>query len=160
MPSKLVISLFVICYTFFVLITPVYADITPVPGAQTCDLCGWCQPNPKPPTWDSCKQCLYDAAGNAKTTKPYYTVLGCIDANENSFTKAIMQIVFGASGGIAFLYFVYGSILVLTSTGDPIKLQNGKDTITSSVIGIFLIIFSIFLLRVVGYDILRIPGFG
>jgi hypothetical protein len=36
----------------------------------------------------------------------------------------------------------------------------GKDIIFSSIFGILLILFSIFLLHFVGYDILRIPGFS
>ncbi|MCJ7740989.1 hypothetical protein MUP32_06805, partial [Candidatus Microgenomates bacterium] len=75
------------------------------------------------------------------------------------FVQSMLRIVFSVAGGIAFLSVLYGSALVLTSSGDPIKLQNGRETVVSSLIGIFLIIFSVFLLRVVGYDILRIPGF-
>ncbi|MBI3380195.1 hypothetical protein HY029_05570, partial [Candidatus Gottesmanbacteria bacterium] len=49
---------------------------------------------------------------------------------------------------------------VLTSSGNPERIQSGKDTITSALFGMLLILFSVFLLKVVGLDILRIPGFG
>jgi len=91
--------------------------------------------------------------------KHYYTVLGCLSTVPGVFVQSSLKIVFALSGGIAFLSVLYGSVLVLTSSGDPKKLKNGKDTILYSLIGLFLIIFSVFLLRTVGYDILRIPGF-
>lgn len=55
---------------------------------------------------------------------------------------------------------LYGSATVLISSGNPEKIQAGKDMIVNSLIGILIIVFSVFLLRVVGLDILKIPGFG
>lgn len=142
---------------FLVIAIPVSAA-TPTPQ-PTCDQCGWCstatQPKPKPPNWTSCQQCL------AKP-RSYFTVFGCISTDPSGapFVKSILSIVFGISGGIAFLVVIMGSGTILTSAGNPERLQAGKDMVTSSLIGIFLIIFSVFLLRVVGFDILKIPGFG
>lgn len=126
----------------------------------TCDLCGWCNQgiNPTPPaTWNKCHQCLYDAYGN-EATSSYYTVFGCVATQPQAFVQSILSIVFGISGGIAFLAVLAGSGIVLTSTGSPERLQTGKDIIVSSLFGILLILFSVFLLNFVGYDILRIPG--
>ena len=74
--------------------------------------------------------------------------------------QSMLTIIFGAAGGIAFMSVLYGSAVVLTSSGNPEKIQAGKDLITNSIIGILIIVFSVFLLRVVGFDILKIPGFG
>ena len=38
-------------------------------------------------------------------------------------------------------------------------LKKGKDIITSAIIGLLFIIFSIFILRLIGVDILQIKGF-
>ena len=72
----------------------------------------------------------------------------------------MLAVIFGIAGGIAFLAVLTGSAIVLTSSGYPDRLQTGKDLIVSSIFGLMLIIFSVFLLRVVGFEILRIPGFG
>lgn len=127
----------------------------------TCDLCGWCNPqnNPKPPNWNDCKRCLYDERGK-EATGSYYTVFGCLSTRPERFVKSTLTIVFGAAGGIAFLAVLAGSAVVLMSAGNPERIQLGKDMITSSIFGLLLIIFSVFLLRVVGFDILKIPGFG
>ena len=63
------------------------------------------------------------------------------------------------AGGIGFLAVLAGSTMVLTSSGNPERLKDGKDLIVSSILGILIILFAIFLLRVVGVDILNIPGF-
>lgn len=143
------------------------AGLSPTPGISTCDLCGWCgfdsvsgtSIEPSPANWPKCRECLYDAGG-APREHAYWTTFGCMYSTSDLFVKKLVSIVIGIAGGTAFLFFLYGSVMVLTSSGDPQKLKDGRETITSSLIGIFLIVFSIFLLRVVGYDILRIPGFG
>lgn len=161
MPKRLFL-LSVICYLLSVFLYPVLAQEPPTPTTPpTCDICGWCNPqsNPKPPTWDSCNRCLYTSDGTPRE-HTYYTAVGCLSTQSDLFVKSILSIVFGISGGIAFLAVLAGSITVLTSSGNPQRLQNGKDIITSSIFGILLILFSVFLLRTVGFDILRIPGFG
>lgn len=157
--------LFLLSFIFYLLsifYSPVFAQEPPTPTTPpTCDLCGWCNPqsNPKPPSWDSCNQCLYTSDGTPKE-HAYFSAIGCISTQSDLFLKSILSIVFGVAGGIAFLAVVFGTITVLTSGDDPTRLQSGKDMITSSIFGILLILFSVFLLRTVSFDILRIPGFG
>jgi len=141
----------------------------PPPGQPTCDLCGWCgnrtdPTNPPPPNWDKCNACLYNADGSEKANS-FYTIIGCMSSNKpgqlpSVLVKSLMTIAFGVVGGIAFIMFIYGASLILTSQGDPLKLESGKDTVTSAIIGLLLVIFSVFLLRTVGFDILQIPGFS
>lgn len=166
MPRKLIlllVLLFSVLNSYFILFNSfAFAqDASPTAAPPTCDLCGWCNPetNPKPPNWDSCNKCLYKEDGTTRE-RTYYTVLGCLSTESNLFVKSILSIVFAVAGGIAFLAVLGGAATVLTSAGDPVRLQNGKDMITSALFGILLIVFSVFLLRIVGLDILRIPGFG
>jgi len=49
--------------------------------------------------------------------------------------------------------------LITTSAGDPKKLQAGQEQLTSAVTGLVLVIFSIFILKVIGVDIFKLPGF-
>ncbi|OGF99449.1 hypothetical protein A2Y99_00240 [Candidatus Gottesmanbacteria bacterium RBG_13_37_7] len=131
-------------------------------GPLTCDNCGWCPPvdtNPdKPPDWQSCNNCLYPSGIPAPDH--YYTFIGCMSTQPGEFTKSVLQLVFNIVGGIAFISILVGSFKVLTSGGNPEKLKSGKNIITSSIIGLLLVLFSAFILRLIGYDILKIPGFG
>jgi len=149
------------------------ATPTPVPptfagptNAETCDLCGWCdrEKTPKPANWDACMACNYitptPAGAPVARTGYSYTVLGCIQTNSASFVQRLLQIVIGATGGIAFVAFLIGVGILMTSGGNPTRVQLGKDILTSSLVGLAIILFAVFLLRVVGYDMLRIPGIG
>lgn len=86
------------------------------------------------------------------------TALGCIPVQMDKFIAWLLPKLFGISGGIAFLLMVYGFILITTSNGDPKAVQGAKETITSAIIGLLISIFAIFILRLIAFDILKIPG--
>jgi hypothetical protein len=173
MPGKKLLLLFYILYSVFCILSPshIYAvDPTPTPDRSTCDRCGWCgrfitpgpdiTPHPSPFNWDKCNTCLYPTPSGPVNEKRYYTLIGCVDTEAGPFVQKILGIVFGIAGGLAFMSVLYGSATVLMSKGDPENIQNGKEIITSSLIGILLIVFSVFLLKIVGVDILKLPGMG
>jgi hypothetical protein len=64
------------------------------------------------------------------------------------------------SGAIVLIMILAGAFMLSTSQGDPKKTQDAKELITSAIIGLLFIIFSITILQFVGVSILRIPGFG
>ena len=132
----------------FFLITNYSFAFTPA-----CDPCGFCVGGTKPANWDQCVACL---AQEGKS----WTVLGCIPSNPGGFIQIILQTAVKIAGGIAFLSLLYGGFVLLTSGGDITKITRGKTIVTSSIVGLLMIIFSVFILRLVGYEILRIPGFG
>lgn len=88
------------------------------------------------------------------------TGLGCVATNSaTSFTSDIYSIGLGLIGGVALISILIGAYLILTSQGDPVKLQNGKSYIVYAIIGLVLAIGGYAFYRIVGADILRIPGF-
>lgn len=164
MPKKVFLVLILLVITNYQLLITNYsvsAYSLSLSNQTTCDLCGWCNKdvNPKPPDWDKCRECLYKPDGTPKEGT-HYTVIGCLSTRPGQFIQSLLTIIFGISGGLAFLAVLFGSVTVLTAASDPQQLQKGKDIIISSIVGIFLIVFSVFLLRLVGLDILRIPGFA
>lgn len=85
------------------------------------------------------------------------TAIGCIPLEDtNSFVKFLLGWGMGIGGGIAFLLIVLAGFQIITSSGDPKKLQAGKELLTSAIAGLLLIIFSVFILRLIGADILGI----
>jgi hypothetical protein len=89
------------------------------------------------------------------------TALGCIPVDTfNAFTVWFLQKIIGIAGGIAFLLIVFGGFKVMTSAGNPKGIQAGQEMISSALIGLLLIIFSAFLLELIGVKILNIPGLG
>lgn len=87
------------------------------------------------------------------------TAIGCIETTPNGFVTSLFRIAMGMGGGIAFLMILIGGLQIQTSTGDPKRLQQGREIIEGAIIGLLMIIFSIVILRVIGVNILGIPGF-
>ncbi|MBI3380196.1 hypothetical protein HY029_05575 [Candidatus Gottesmanbacteria bacterium] len=91
-----------------------------------------------------------------------WSALGCLPISYTGFVGYIFNVGVAFAGGIAFLYFLWGAFKYLTSSGNAEKIEEAKQIITSSLAGIILIIFSIFLLKIIGVDILgifAIPNF-
>lgn len=89
------------------------------------------------------------------------TALGCIPTQDpTKFAGWILKIAIGLGGGIAFLLIVFGAFQVITSSGNPESVKKGTEMITAAISGLIFIIFSLFLLKLIGVNILNIPGFG
>lgn len=94
--------------------------------------------------------------GNGKSIN---TAIGCIDPSGSGIFQSFFAIGSGIAGGIAFLLIILGGFQMMTSAGNPEQLNAGKELVTSAVAGLLLIIFSVFILRIIGVDILGIPDF-
>lgn len=91
------------------------------------------------------------------------TAIGCIrvlSGDQNTYLGDILGWAVGVGGGIAFLLIVYAGFMIMSSAGSPDRLKAGQELMTSAISGIVLLVLSIFVLRVIGVDILKIPGFG
>lgn len=93
-------------------------------------------------------------------SKEIETSLGCVNVDTpTAFVLWFLRFAIGIGGGIAFLLMLFGVFQIITSSGNPERLKAGQETITSAVIGLLMIIFSLFLLRLIGIEILQIfPG--
>lgn len=163
--------------------------ISPTPANRyaACDLCGYCPPDSPPSNWKSCKECLYpditsddplskntlkiDPLTNVGPTIAVgrqYTMIGCIQTDlgftkegaASSVTQTLLNIIFGVVGGVAFLYLIYGSFIILTSQSNPERLNYGKRLVFGAIIGVIFTLASVFIVNFITSGILRIPGFG
>jgi hypothetical protein len=64
----------------------------------------------------------------------------------------------GLGGGVALIIMVIASYMIMTSAGDPRKLQAGKELLTSAISGLVLLVFAAYLLKFIGVDLLGIFG--
>jgi Type IV secretion system pilin len=101
---------------------------------------------------NNCTSCIQNQDGA-------WTAFGCISKDPAKFMQRFIQIATSIGGGIAFLLILFGGFQILTSAGNPEQLNAGKELISSAIAGLLFIIFSIFLLKIVGVNILGIPGF-
>lgn len=87
------------------------------------------------------------------------TAIGCIPIGTGpEFVTFFLRWLMGISGGIAFLLIIWSAFQIMTAQGDPQKLQAGREVLTAAVSGLIFIIFSVFLLYLIGVKILNIPG--
>lgn len=87
------------------------------------------------------------------------TAIGCIPTEPTQFILAVSRLATGMGGGIALLLMIAGAFKMITSAGNPDSVKAGSEQITSAVIGLLFIIFAVLLLKVIGVDILDLPGF-
>jgi len=90
-----------------------------------------------------------------------WTGMGCLPLDINTLISGfILNTGIGLGGGFAFLCIIYAAFMMQSSQGNPEKLKKAQEMITSCIMGLMLIIFSVFIMRLIGVNILRIPGFG
>lgn len=90
-----------------------------------------------------------------------WTGLGCLPLDLNMLISGfILTTGIGLGGGFAFLCIIYAAFMMQSSQGNPEKLKKAQEMITSCIMGLMLIIFSVFIMKLIGVNILRIPGFG
>lgn len=89
------------------------------------------------------------------------TAIGCIPYTSNEeLVGFLFKWGIGIAGGIAFLLIIYAGFIITTSKGSPDRLKGGQELLTAALSGLILLIFSIFILEIIGVRILNIPGFG
>lgn len=89
-----------------------------------------------------------------------WTGLGCLKVDLATFIQeTVLGLGIGLAGITALLCIIYGAFLMQTSAGDAERVKSAQELITSCITGLIIIIFSVIILKVIGIDILRIPGF-
>lgn len=127
-------------------------------GASTCNFTGTVglgnqNVNVTQPSTDSQITCGSDGLS-------VNTAIGCIPfGNQNELIGFFLKWGLGIGGGIAFILLLLGGFQIMTSRGDPNRLKAGQELLTSAIAGLLLLIFSLVILRIIGFDILKIQAF-
>ena len=142
------------------------------PQCYSCSFCkGLVPPEPVPSLAAICERLADEFKPGCKICMDrehgIWTAIGCFPTDlgriitEKFFgVGGAGGIGLGIAGAITFLYFLYGAFIFLTSRGNPERVAMGKEIIVSSLMGLLLIVFSIFLFKIIAEDILQIPGFN
>ena len=90
------------------------------------------------------------------------TAIGCLNVlgGQDQFLGSILQWAVGIGGGIAFILIVYAGFMIMSAAGSPDRLKAGQELLTSALSGLILLVFSIFILKFIGVDILHLDAFG
>jgi len=88
------------------------------------------------------------------------TALGLIPIKPAGLVSRLFSLLLGLSGGIALILIMISGYSLMTSGANAEAVQGAKETLTSAIVGLLFIIFSLVILEVIGVDILKIPGLG
>lgn len=134
---------------------------SPTPPPPPC-LEGWADENKTQPITilpgDS-DQTVADKLSAIKICTKVATAFGPLEVDPTKLIGGLFIWLLGIAGIAAILIFLYSGYQLMTSGGNKEKVQGARDTITSAIVGLLFIIFSIAILEFIGIDILRLPGF-
>jgi len=128
---------------------------TPIAALET--ICNQYYTNAKKPLeiQNELQGCIACAKGGG-----ILTGIGCVPINLGNFvSNFVLGAGIGLGGIFSLLCIIYSSFMMQTSQGNPEKIKKAQENLTACIIGLILIIFSVFILRLIGVTILKIPGF-
>ena len=89
-----------------------------------------------------------------------WTTLGCIQPDMRSFIQdTILRVGISIAGGVSLLCIMFAAFQMQTSAGNAEKVKKAQELLTNCITGLMVIIFSMLILKIIGVDILKIPGF-
>jgi hypothetical protein len=136
---------------------PIFKKACLIPGNQPTHVCipdnvkGSCDP-----TADT--NC--PSAKGVECSSGVVTALGCVKTEPAQIIGATVAISVGAGGGVSLLVMIYGAFQMLTSGGSGDRLKEGRERFLAAAIGLTFITLAVFLLQIIGIDILNLPGFS
>lgn len=107
-----------------------------------------------PAEYNQCATCTESRGG-------LWTGFGCIGLSFQGFIQeTLFGWALGLAGIITLLCIIYAAFMLQMSAGNPERIKKARQYLTACITGLLLIVFSILILRIIGVDILKIPGFN
>lgn len=79
-----------------------------------------------------------------------------LDMPLNELINSLYMFIVSISGIAAFTMMVWGGLNWLTSRGNPIKVSNAKEKLTSAFLGLIIILTSYLILKLINPDLLTL----
>lgn len=107
----------------------------------------------------TCQDCL-DGVTLGEGNSGVWTSLGCIPTDGQQTVRFVISLGLGMAGGVGLLMIISAGAIFTMSRNDPKKVGDAKELLTSVIIGLLFIVFSVTILQFIGITVLKIPGFG
>jgi hypothetical protein len=127
------------------------------------DSFSFCRQIPESSEYEEQRNACLECVGGGLDDEDYegvWTAIGCINRDPGAIMQRLIRVGLGIGGGIALITFLAAGFIFSTSQGDPKEYGKAKEMMTSAIVGLIFIIFSITILQFIGFSVLRIPGFG
>jgi hypothetical protein len=125
-------------------------------GAKVLQKCGGL-PDQQTSYCYSCLAKNFKKDGSEYISSPEYTFsssIGCIPTSIMGVVTRLFQIGIGVGGGIAIIRIIQGALM--RQTNDPAKIQEGTQIIFTTFVAIAMLLASIYILRIIGVDVLNL----
>ncbi len=137
------------------------------PNDTNCTCLTTINPSPIAQLKTICQKYHFDNAGeegaceSCANASGVWTGLGCIYGDTGKFIReTVFSLAISLAGVFALLCIIFSAFSLQISQGNPEKIKKAQELLTSCIMGLMLIIFSVFILRLIGVSILKIPGLG
>jgi len=136
-------------------------DSTEIEIAETIPLCESIPEDPKHPEETMCgdQSCREKCKACEKEGK-IWTGIGCLPTDVSGIVKSLFTLFSGLMGGLVFFCLVSNGLKIMTSSGNPEALKKAQEAITACLVGFAVLVLSVLFLRIVGVDILSLPGWS
>ena len=84
------------------------------------------------------------------------TPFGPVCGTAVCLAEAFLNTGLGVVGGVAFLLMVLGSYRLVFAGGNPDSVKSGREIVTAAIAGLVVVVFTIFILNLIGIGILGI----
>ena len=101
-----------------------------------------------------CLTCVGDDLNGQAPTGRIYTSIGCIDPTREGIVVWLIRIALILTTAIGVFRFIQASFLI--RSGDPEKIKEGQEIVTSAIIALVLVLLSVPLLQFIGVNVLGI----
>jgi hypothetical protein len=135
----------------------------PLPICEDTGMTSGCCPNICPPKRDLtslqwiCTPTLPMLCSASDSSTGINTAIGCIPIEKIELTtEFFLKWSLGVGGGIALFLIALSGIKIMTTQGDPKRLQDARDMLSSAIAGLVLILLSIFLIRFISEELLKL----
>lgn len=98
-------------------------------------------------------------AGSGENAK-IWTALGCFPTNVTDLAKTVFNLFSGLLGLFIFYCIISNGLKVMISRDSADAMKKAQEAITSCIVGLLVLVFSVLFLRIVGVDILKLPGWS
>ncbi len=97
-----------------------------------------------------------------------YSDLGCLNVAAGTFlspdasidvVNKLLSLILSITGGVGFMLIIASTFRLIVSRGDPDKIREARKALINVIIGVLFALFSLFIIRFIAADVLRIPGF-
>lgn len=87
------------------------------------------------------------------------TAIGCIPYDPVVLVNNLVSFLIMAGGGIALLLMSASAVQMMMQGSDVKSVQAAQQRFIGAAVGLIFMIFSVLLLKIIGVNILQIPGF-